>query len=802
MAPRTGSLPYSSPRTTPPSRSLITVLPPASLPHNPPHARSATRCSGYGSPAAFSRGILIPLYPTLAAQMAAIAREYALPSTGGMMLYMVDASPHAGDLARHMIGGPKISEAAWQILWAAIFDEEEGAEAFERELLERDQLYAEPILSPHHQEELLDEETLNSSLEDLARHFPAPPLSLRPSPTREDPPRRTSNTQKDFKLADHLLHHSRSHSSFKTSAPPTRPSHPADPPSRPSSAHSATRPGFRASRRIAIPPARPPAPGSDRASCCSAASSSFRRPPPCIGAGMIVGKIEFDIDCSRSTGRWYEQWLNPSSRPIRSYDHPLNHQNHNNNSNNNHSNNLNNSNNNLNNSHNSNNPPHTAPLSTELSRPLLLPNLITQRSQSAASSDKQPSPTQHHFARQSPPPAERAAPKSIYDNTHSFLAFDDPALPTDGSPRPTPSRQKLPPPTALLPPGDPPGRAFYGRAEDKDQGPPGGASPAAAGRRIVSDRHRQALSLIEAQAKHQALVEQIDAQLSSPIKLDPHAFGPTATTTLPGLSLEVLARPEPSGARYTRAAPEDGCCSTASSPESDPANLTHSSSTTGSSATDSSLDHPTALLLPGLWSNKRSSSVAIEANLKQLEQALVSLSPRALRPGFHALPSPFPAVAAAAPAATPSPDELSQSAPASAASADLPRPGVAAFFDSLQESFNPRVPPPPSPPTETPVGLTAGYARDDRREARAPSSPLPCSPISTPPVIGRANSTTKLLPPRSSSFFRKHHPSPSASAAVPAPASSTPDGFVSKAASIVGKLRAGATPRRRPIHDN
>ncbi|OAV91576.1 hypothetical protein PTTG_04264, partial [Puccinia triticina 1-1 BBBD Race 1] len=297
---------------------------------------------------------------------------------------------------------------------------------------------------------------------------------------------------------------------------------------------------------------------------------------------MIVGKIEFDIDCSRSTGRC----------------------------NNNHSNNLNNSNNNLNNSHNSNNPPHTAPLSTELSRPLLLPNLITQRSQSAA----------------------------------SFLAFDDPALPTDGSPRPTPSRQKLPPPTALLPPGDPPGRAFYGRAEDKDQGPPGGASPAAAGRRIVSDRHRQALSLIEAQAKHQALVEQIDAQLSSPIKLDPHAFGPTATTTLPGLSLEVLARPEPSGARYTRAAPEDGCCSTASSPESDPANLTHSSSTTGSSATDSSLDHPTALLLPGLWSNKRSSSVAIEANLKQLEQVLVSLSPRALRPGFHALPSPFPAV--------------------------------------------------------------------------------------------------------------------------------------------------------------
>lgn len=35
--------------------------------------------------------------------MAAIAREYALPSTGGMMVYMVEASPTVGDLAKQLV---------------------------------------------------------------------------------------------------------------------------------------------------------------------------------------------------------------------------------------------------------------------------------------------------------------------------------------------------------------------------------------------------------------------------------------------------------------------------------------------------------------------------------------------------------------------------------------------------------------------------------------------------------------------------------------------------------------------------
>jgi hypothetical protein len=48
----------------------------------------------------------VPVYPTLQSQLVAIAREYALPSTGGMLLYLVTDSP-----------GPRITDEAWKMLW-------------------------------------------------------------------------------------------------------------------------------------------------------------------------------------------------------------------------------------------------------------------------------------------------------------------------------------------------------------------------------------------------------------------------------------------------------------------------------------------------------------------------------------------------------------------------------------------------------------------------------------------------------------------------------------------------------------
>ncbi|KAH9920222.1 uncharacterized protein BXZ73DRAFT_104735 [Epithele typhae] len=81
------------------SRFLLHVVPPSHLPHEsqftqdnellapPPNA------SGYH--AQFRRGVLVPVYPTLHSQIAAIAKEYALPSTVGIVLYLINNTPSA-----------------------------------------------------------------------------------------------------------------------------------------------------------------------------------------------------------------------------------------------------------------------------------------------------------------------------------------------------------------------------------------------------------------------------------------------------------------------------------------------------------------------------------------------------------------------------------------------------------------------------------------------------------------------------------------------------------------------------------
>lgn len=46
---------------------------------------------------------MIPLYPTLSLQLSAIAREYGLPSTGGMVLYLVEGSIHTGEIANQIV---------------------------------------------------------------------------------------------------------------------------------------------------------------------------------------------------------------------------------------------------------------------------------------------------------------------------------------------------------------------------------------------------------------------------------------------------------------------------------------------------------------------------------------------------------------------------------------------------------------------------------------------------------------------------------------------------------------------------
>ena len=118
----TGFHPYQST-----SKFLLHVIPPHHLPHdsndfnaihmNPPPPNAP------GYHVHFRRGILVPVYPTLQAQLGAIAKEYALPSTAGLILYMIsspttDSSSQTPDEMDEP--GPRLSEDIWKHLWTRI----------------------------------------------------------------------------------------------------------------------------------------------------------------------------------------------------------------------------------------------------------------------------------------------------------------------------------------------------------------------------------------------------------------------------------------------------------------------------------------------------------------------------------------------------------------------------------------------------------------------------------------------------------------------------------------------------------
>ncbi|KAF9270785.1 hypothetical protein L218DRAFT_952858 [Marasmius fiardii PR-910] len=113
------------------SKFLLHVIPPLTLPHDSDFTERSNltpppvTASGYHTQ--FRRGTLVPVHHTLQAQLAAIAREYALPSTTGIVLYLV-SNPSA---SRHHAGdedldepGPRLSEDIWNHLWTRVWKAE------------------------------------------------------------------------------------------------------------------------------------------------------------------------------------------------------------------------------------------------------------------------------------------------------------------------------------------------------------------------------------------------------------------------------------------------------------------------------------------------------------------------------------------------------------------------------------------------------------------------------------------------------------------------------------------------------
>ncbi|KAG6911355.1 hypothetical protein DXG01_001026 [Tephrocybe rancida] len=111
------------------SKYLLHVVPPLHLPHDTNDDTDMTppppNASGYHTQ--FRRGTLVPVHSNLQSQLGVIAKEYALPSTAGLVLYLVSSAkrPERGLTPVLMDDepeepGPRLSEDIWKHLWTRV----------------------------------------------------------------------------------------------------------------------------------------------------------------------------------------------------------------------------------------------------------------------------------------------------------------------------------------------------------------------------------------------------------------------------------------------------------------------------------------------------------------------------------------------------------------------------------------------------------------------------------------------------------------------------------------------------------
>ncbi|KAJ7144861.1 hypothetical protein C8R43DRAFT_1013355 [Mycena crocata] len=259
------------------SKYLLHVIPPIHLPHDTDSFDSEltpppSTASGYHTQ--FRRGTLVPVHPTLQSQLGAIAREYALPSTSGLVLYLVSqprshsnhSSPPAGaddkSFADEMEEpGPRLSEDIWRHLWTRVV---------KTELREEGVSLAPPLLG------LGISSMAGRSTSYLAHHhdttaYPLPLLSTnQPQPSHSYP--FTPSPTTPSSTSDQQRYNTKS-------APPSSSSR------SPSEAET-----------------------PDTSQAASERADSLDLPGLNTNALIpILAKVEFDID--RRRAGWYEPWL-------------------------------------------------------------------------------------------------------------------------------------------------------------------------------------------------------------------------------------------------------------------------------------------------------------------------------------------------------------------------------------------------------------------------------------------------------------------------------------------------------------
>ncbi|KXN88902.1 hypothetical protein AN958_06772 [Leucoagaricus sp. SymC.cos] len=111
------------------SKFLLQVIPPLSFPYDPEDELLPSPPTASGYHTQFRRGVLIPVYSSFQTQLSAIAKEYALPSTVGLILYLINNSSHPSGLlpkSNQTVEepGPRLSDDVWRHIWGRIIQVE------------------------------------------------------------------------------------------------------------------------------------------------------------------------------------------------------------------------------------------------------------------------------------------------------------------------------------------------------------------------------------------------------------------------------------------------------------------------------------------------------------------------------------------------------------------------------------------------------------------------------------------------------------------------------------------------------
>jgi len=257
------------------SKFLLHVIPPLHLPHDSDDDDDLAKAPPPNAPGyhkQFRRGTLVPVHSTLQAQLGAIAREYALPSSTGLILYLINSGPQSSlspSPTSEDEPGPRLSDEVWKHLWARVLRADRKDDMFLPSASITPLTPGTPNIEYHSPSRstpfLPQENALRPFMVSPSGDAPLLPLAPRPSyPTHTAPstPSSTSDLRSNTKSAP---------PSTIASSEPGTPDTSID--------HSA---GLRADS-IDLPGLNSPS------------------------LIPILGKVEFDIDKRKAT--WYHPWL-------------------------------------------------------------------------------------------------------------------------------------------------------------------------------------------------------------------------------------------------------------------------------------------------------------------------------------------------------------------------------------------------------------------------------------------------------------------------------------------------------------